>query len=313
MIVRERVIEAPLIVPAQIIDGKAVARRIEEEVTADIARLGFAPGLVAVRVGNDPASEIYVRNKAKKARELGLEGTELVFPESLSERELLAQVGRLNAADDVDGILVQLPLPKHIDARKVIDAIEPSKDVDGFHPVNVGRLHQGRETLVPCTPAGVMRLIDSTGTKIEGAHAVVVGRSDIVGKPMAALLLQRNATVTIAHSRTRDLGAITRQADILVAAVGRPILIGGDMIKQGAVVIDVGMNRVDQSFAPRIAHDAEKSRLLARNGTVLLGDVDFEHARPVASWITPVPGGVGPMTIAMLMMNTAIAAGWRRR
>ena len=298
--------------PAQIIDGKAVARRIEDEVAASISRLGFSPGLVAVRVGNDPASEIYVRNKAKKARELGLQGTELVFPDTLSERELLDEVRRLNATNDVDGILVQLPLPKQIDARQVIDAIDPAKDVDGFHPINVGRLHQGRDTLVPCTPAGVMRLIDSTGTKIEGAHAVVVGRSDIVGKPMGALLLQRNATVTIAHSRTRDLGAITRQADILVAAVGRPILIGGDMVKPGAVVIDVGMNRVDQSFAPKIAHDAEKSRLLAKNGTVLLGDVDYEHARHVASWITPVPGGVGPMTIAMLMHNTVAAAERRR-
>jgi len=307
------VIEAPLIVPAQIIDGKAVARRIEDEVAGDITRLGFSPGLVAVRVGNDPASEIYVRNKAKKARELGLQGTELVFAESLSERELLDEVARLNADNNVDGILVQLPLPKHIDARKVIDAIDPAKDVDGFHPANVGRLHQGRDTLVPCTPAGVMRLIDSTGAKIEGAHAVVIGRSDIVGKPMGALLLQKNATVTIAHSRTRDLGAITRQADILVAAVGKPILVSGEMIKPGAVVIDVGMNRVDASFASRIAHDEEKSRLLAKNGTVLLGDVDFESARHVASWITPVPGGVGPMTIAMLMKNTVTAAEWRRR
>jgi methylenetetrahydrofolate dehydrogenase (NADP+)/methenyltetrahydrofolate cyclohydrolase len=307
------VIEAPLIVPAQIIDGKAVARRIEDEVAGNIARLGFSPGLVAVRVGNDAASEIYVRNKAKKARELGLQGTELVFPESLTEFELLSEVARLNITDDVDGILVQLPLPKHIDARKVIDAIDPAKDVDGFHPVNVGRLHQGRETLVPCTPSGVMRLIDSTGTKIDGAHAVVVGRSDIVGKPMGALLLQRNATVTIAHSRTLDLGAITRQADILVAAVGRPVLITGDMIKPGAVVVDVGMNRVDATFAARIAHDEEKSRILEKNGSVLLGDVDYANARLVASWITPVPGGVGPMTIAMLMKNTVTAAGWRRR
>jgi methylenetetrahydrofolate dehydrogenase (NADP+)/methenyltetrahydrofolate cyclohydrolase len=307
------VIEAPLILPAQIIDGKAVARRIEEEVVADIERLGFAPGLVAVRVGNDAASEIYVRSKAKKARELGLRGTELVFPESLSEGDLLAEIARLCGADEVDGILVQLPLPEHIDARKVIEAIDPARDVDGFHPVNVGRLHLGRATLVPCTPAGVMRLIDSTGTAIEGKHAVVVGRSDIVGKPMSALLLQRNATVTIAHSRTADLGAITRLADILVAAVGRPILIRGEMIKRGAVVIDVGMNRVGPSFAPQIAHDGEKAHLLARNGAVLLGDVDYESARLMASWITPVPGGVGPMTIAMLMKNTVTAAEWRRR
>ncbi|MGZ7040038.1 MAG: bifunctional 5,10-methylenetetrahydrofolate dehydrogenase/5,10-methenyltetrahydrofolate cyclohydrolase, partial [Thermoanaerobaculia bacterium] len=226
--------------PAQIIDGKAVASRIEAEVAAGIERLGFAPGLVVVRVGDDPASEIYVRNKAKKARELGLRGAELIFPATISELELLAEIARLNADDEVDGILVQLPLPKDIDAGKVIDAIDPAKDVDCFHPINVGRLHLGRQTLVPCTPAGVIRLIDSTGTKIEGSHAVVVGRSDIVGKPMAALLLQRNATVTIAHSRTSDLGAITRQADILVAAIGKPILIGGEMIKSGAVVIDVG-------------------------------------------------------------------------
>jgi methylenetetrahydrofolate dehydrogenase (NADP+)/methenyltetrahydrofolate cyclohydrolase len=231
----------------------------------------------------------------------------------LSERDLLAEVARLNGDDTVDGILVQLPLPKHIEARNVIDAIDPAKDVDGFHPVNVGKLHLGRTALAPCTPAGVMRLIESTATTIEGSHAVIVGRSDIVGKPMSALLLQRNATVTITHSRTRDLGAMTRQADILVAAVGRPLLIGGDMIKKGAIVIDVGMNRVDATFASRIAHDAEKSRLLAKNGSVLLGDVDYEQARHVAAWITPVPGGVGPMTIAMLMKNTVAAAEWRRQ
>jgi methylenetetrahydrofolate dehydrogenase (NADP+)/methenyltetrahydrofolate cyclohydrolase len=297
---------------ARLIDGKQVAQALEAEVAAAIARLGFAPGLVAVRVGNDPASEIYVRSKARKAQELGLRGTELIFPDSMSEAELLAEVRRLNDDDAIDGILVQLPLPKQIDARKVIETIDPGKDVDGFHPVNVGRLHLGRPTLAPCTPAGVVRLIDSTGTAIDGAHAVVIGRSDIVGKPMAALLLQRNATVTICHSRTSDLGAIVRSADIVVAAVGRPLTVTADMIKPGAVVIDVGMNRVDASFAGRIAHDADKSRLLARNGTVLLGDVDFARVREVAGWITPVPGGVGPMTIAMLMQNTVTAARWRR-
>ncbi|HWS72555.1 MAG TPA: tetrahydrofolate dehydrogenase/cyclohydrolase catalytic domain-containing protein [Thermoanaerobaculia bacterium] len=297
---------------AQSIDGKEVARALEAEVAAAIASLGFAPGLVAVRVGNDPASEIYVRSKARKAQELGLRGTELIFPESMSEGELLAEVRRLNADDAIDGILVQLPLPKQIDAQKVIETIDPAKDVDGFHPINVGRLHLGRPTLAPCTPAGVMRLIDSTGTKIDGAHAVVIGRSDIVGKPMAALLLQRNATVTICHSRTRDLAAAVRTADIVVAAVGRPLIVTAEMIKPGAVVIDVGMNRVDASFTSRIAHDADKSRLLAKNGTVLLGDVDFARVREVAGWITPVPGGVGPMTIAMLMQNTVTAAQWRR-
>jgi methylenetetrahydrofolate dehydrogenase (NADP+)/methenyltetrahydrofolate cyclohydrolase len=306
------VIEAPDTVPARIIDGKAVARQIEVEVAAEISRLGFRPGLVAVRVGNDPASEVYVRSKARKAEELGLRGEQRIFPESMSERDLLAEVHALNADPEVDGILVQLPLPKQIDARKVIDAIDPAKDVDGFHPVNVGSLHLGRAALVPCTPAGVMRLIESTGVKIEGKHAVVIGRSDIVGKPTAALLLQRNATVTICHSRTPDLGAITRQADILVAAVGKPLMVSGEMVKKDAVVIDVGMNRVDASFAAKLAHDPEKSRLLASNGSVLVGDVDFEQVRHVASWITPVPGGVGPMTIAMLMRNTVTAAKRRR-
>jgi methylenetetrahydrofolate dehydrogenase (NADP+)/methenyltetrahydrofolate cyclohydrolase len=299
-------------VTAQIIDGKSVAQQIENEVASAIAGLGLRPGLVAVRVGNDPASEIYVRNKAKKARELGLTGTELVFPDTMSEGELLAEVDRLNRDDSVDGILVQLPLPKQIDARKVIDAISPAKDVDGFHPINVGMMHLGRPALVPCTPAGVMRLIESTGEAIEGKHAVVIGRSDIVGKPMAALLLQKNATVTICHSRTRDLPAVARQGDILVAAIGRPIFVTDDFVKPGAIVIDVGMNRVGPEFAAQLAHDAEKSRLLAKNETALLGDVDYARVREVASWITPVPGGVGPMTIAMLMQNTVTAAQRRR-
>lgn len=297
---------------ARLIDGKAVAQQIEAEVVADIARLGFAPGLVAVRVGSDPASEIYVRNKARKARELGLTGTELVFPDSMSEGELLAEVDRLNRDPDVDGILVQLPLPKQIDPKHVIDAISPAKDVDGFHPITVGLLHLGRPSFAPCTPAGVIRLIESTGEEIAGKNAVVIGRSDIVGKPMAALLLQRNATVTICHSKTRDLAAVAREADILVAAIGRPILVTAKMVKPGAIVIDVGMNRVGPEFATSLAHDPDKSRLLEKNGTVLLGDVDFARVREVASWITPVPGGVGPMTIAMLMKNTVVAAERRR-
>lgn len=297
---------------ARLIDGKAVALEIEAEVVQAIARLGFRPGLVAVRVGNDPASEVYVRNKAKKARELGLQGDELVFPETLSEADLLAEVDRLNRDESIDGILVQLPLPKHIDARKVIDAIHPSKDVDGFHPINVGLLHQGRPTLAPCTPAGVIRLIESTGERIEGCHAVVIGRSDIVGKPMGALLLQRNATVTICHSKTRDLAAIAREADLLVAAIGRPLFVTEDFVKPGAIVIDVGMNRVGAEHAAALAHDADKSRLLTRNGSVLVGDADFARVRERASWITPVPGGVGPMTIALLMKNTVTAAELRR-
>ena len=278
-------------VPAQLIDGKAVAKVLESEVASEIARLAFRPGLVAVRVGNDPASEIYVRNKARKARELGLEGTELVFPETMSEIELLAEVARLNADPSVDGILVQLPLPRQIEAKNVIEAIDPAKDVDGFHPVNVGLLHLGRPALVPCTPSGVMRLIDSTGVAVEGKRAVVIGRSDIVGKPVAALLLQRNATVTVCHSRTRDLAAVAREGEILVAAIGRARFVTAEMIRPGAVVIDVGINRVDGKLA---------------------GDVEFAAAQNVAGWITPVPGGVGPMTIAVLMNNTVRAAVRRR-
>src|SRR5229473_2248542 len=273
------------VMTARLIDGKAVAKTIEAEVAEAIARLGFPPGLVAVRVGNDPASEVYVRSKAKKARELGLRGDELILPESTSEGDLLAHIDRLNGDDAVDGILVQLPLPRQIDPTKVIDAIDPAKDVDGFHPINVGKLHLGRPTLAPCTPGGVIRLIESTGVSIAGSNAIVIGRSDIVGKPMAALLLQANATVTIAHSRTRDLAAVVRSADIVVAAVGKPLLVTREMVKPGAIVIDVGMNRLDAGDADRIAHDEEKSRLLAKHGTVLVGDVDFNRVREVAGWI----------------------------
>jgi methylenetetrahydrofolate dehydrogenase (NADP+) / methenyltetrahydrofolate cyclohydrolase len=279
-------------VTARLIDGKAVALAVEHEVAAAISRLSYRPGLVAVRVGTDPASEIYVRNKARKARELGIEGTELVFPEAMSEELLLGEIAQLNGDDAVDGILVQLPLPKQIEAKKVIDAISPAKDVDGFHPINVGMLHIGRPALVPCTPAGVIRLIESTGEAIEGKNAVVIGRSDIVGKPVAALLLQRNATVTICHSRTRDLPAVARAADILIAAIGKARFVTADMVRPGAIVIDVGINRVEGKLA---------------------GDVDFASVKEVASWITPVPGGVGPMTIAMLMKNTVTAAERRRQ
>ncbi|MEO8035205.1 MAG: tetrahydrofolate dehydrogenase/cyclohydrolase catalytic domain-containing protein, partial [Acidobacteriota bacterium] len=298
--------------PAQIIDGKAIARELEQEVSAAIAKLDFAPGLVAVRVGDDPASEIYVRNKARKARELGLRGAELIFSASMTEAELLDEVQRLNADPEIDGILVQFPLPRQIRGAAVIEAIDPAKDVDGFHPVNVGRLHLGQPRFAPCTPAGVVRLIESTGVPIAGEHAVVIGRSDIVGKPMAALLLKRNATVTICHSATKGLEDVVRLGDIVIAAVGKPFLVNASMIKPGAVVIDVGMNRVGQEFAGRLANDPEKSRLLGKNGSVLIGDVDFAGVREVASWITPVPGGVGPMTIAMLMHNTVQAAIRRR-
>jgi 5,10-methylene-tetrahydrofolate dehydrogenase/Methenyl tetrahydrofolate cyclohydrolase len=299
--------------PAHLLDGKAIARTIEAEVAQAILRLGIAPGLVAVRVGNDPASEVYVRNKAKKARELGLRGDELVLPESTSEAELLAHVERLNRDDSVDGILVQLPLPKQIDSRKVIDAVDPAKDVDGFHPQNVGRLHLGWPALAPCTPSGIIRLLDAYELLLDGKRAVVIGRSDIVGKPVAALLLQRNATVTICHSHTRDLTAVARKADIIIAAIGRPLFVTAEMVKGGAVVIDVGVNRIDASDAALVAHDEAKSRALAKNGHAVAGDVDFARVREVAAWITPVPGGVGPMTIAMLMRNTVTAAEWRRQ
>jgi methylenetetrahydrofolate dehydrogenase (NADP+)/methenyltetrahydrofolate cyclohydrolase len=232
-----------------------------------------------------------VRNKARKAKELGLQGTELVFDSSMREAELLAEIDRLNHDNNIDAILVQLPLPPQIDPKKIIDAIDPEKDVDGFHPINVGLLHLGRPALVPCTPAGVIRLIASTGIDIAGKRAAVIGRSDIVGKPVAALLLRENATVTICHSRTQDLASVVREADIVVAAIGKPRFVSAAMVKGGAIVIDVGINRVDGK---------------------LVGDVDFERVREVASWITPVPGGVGPMTIAMLMKNTVTAAQRRR-
>jgi methylenetetrahydrofolate dehydrogenase (NADP+)/methenyltetrahydrofolate cyclohydrolase len=277
--------------PAQIIDGKKIAAQVESEVREALAKLPFKPGLVAVRVGNDPASEVYVRNKARKAKELGLVGAELVFDAAMRESDLLAEVDSLNNDDNIDGILVQLPLPQQIDPKKVIDAIDPAKDVDGFHPINVGLLHLGRPILVPCTPAGVLRLIASTGTDVAGKRAVVIGRSDIVGKPVAALLLRENATVTICHSRTRDLPDVVREADIVVVAIGKPRFVSAEMVKPGAIVIDVGINRLDGKLA---------------------GDVDFDRVREVASWITPVPGGVGPMTIAMLMKNTVIAAERRR-
>ena len=271
-----------------IIDGKAISLAVKDEVRAEVAELGKkygkVPCLCVIIVGENPASQVYVRNKVKAAAFTGMESRLVELPESVSEDELLAQIRLLNEDPAVNGILVQLPLPAHIDEEKVIDTISPAKDVDGFHPSNVAGLWIGKDCIVPCTPAGVMRLLDSTGVDLTGKTAVVVGRSNIVGKPVAKLLLDRNATVVIAHSRTADLGAVCRQADVLVAAVGRPGLITGDMVKPGAIVIDVGINR-----------NAEGK---------LCGDVDFASCAEVASWITPVPGGVGPMTIAMLMKNT---------
>lgn len=285
-ILRERTL-----MTAVIIDGKKVSADIRAEVAEEVKKLktehGLTPGLAVVLVGEDPASQVYVRNKENACEEVGFNSFKYVLPADTSEGDLLKLVGELNNRGDVHGILVQLPLPKQIDSYKVLYAINPDKDVDGFHPVNVGRLAIGVPGFVSCTPAGVIELLKRSGTELEGANAVVVGRSNNVGKPAALLLLGENCTVTICHSRTKDLGAVTRGADVLVAAVGVPELIKGDMVKEGATVIDVGIHRTD-------------------NG--LVGDVDFEAASKKARAITPVPGGVGPMTIAMLMRNTLKAA-----
>ena len=304
---------------AALLDGKAVAKEIRDELAARVTnvvqRLGRPPALAIVLVGDDPASEVYVRNKLKTAEDAGMGVNLDRLPSSTPLSGLLGVVDRLNKDPKYDGILVQSPLPKSLGAdaeQRVFDMIDPGKDVDGFSPISAGRVSQNREGFAPCTPAGVIELLVRTKTPIEGKHAVVIGRSDIVGKPMAALLLHKNATVTICHSRTRDLPAMARTADILVAAIGRPMFITAEMIKPEAIVIDVGMNRVGPGFAGEIAHDPDKSRLLEKNGSVLLGDVDYARAKAIASWITPVPGGVGPMTIAMLMKNTVDAARRRR-
>ena len=288
---------------ATIIDGKAVAADLRSRLAGEVASLagtGITPGLAVVLVGEDPASQVYVRNKAKQTREIGMASFEHRLPADTPEADLLALVARLNADDAVDGILVQLPLPDHIDAQKVIAAIDPDKDVDGFHPVNAGRLATGLPGLVPCTPLGCVILAKSASADLSGMEAVVVGRSNIVGKPVAQLLLAENCTITIAHSRSRDLPAICRRADLLVAAVGRPEMVRGDWIKPGAIVIDVGINRVPNPEA-------------GEGKTRLVGDVAFDEARDVAGAITPVPGGVGPMTIACLLQNTLTAARQRRR
>ncbi|MGY6644074.1 MAG: bifunctional methylenetetrahydrofolate dehydrogenase/methenyltetrahydrofolate cyclohydrolase FolD [Salinarimonas sp.] len=287
---------------ATIIDGKAVAADLRSRLAGEvetIAGTGLTPGLAVVLVGEDAASQVYVRNKAKQTREIGMASFEHRLPAGTPEADLLALVAQLNADDAVDGILVQLPLPDHIDAQKVIAAIDPDKDVDGFHPVNAGRLATGLPGLVPCTPLGCVILAKSAAADLSGMEAVVVGRSNIVGKPVAQLLLAENCTVTIAHSRSRDLPAICRRADLLVAAVGRPEIIRGDWIRPGAIVIDVGINRVPNP-------DAGEGK------TRLVGDVAFAEAREIAGAITPVPGGVGPMTIACLLQNTLTAARHRR-
>ena len=277
---------------AVVIDGKAVAASLRAAVAARVGALPYRPGLTVVLVGEDPASTVYVRSKDRAAQEAGLRASTIRLPASTTQAELLAVVAGLNADDEVDGILVQLPLPAGIEARAVIEAIEPSKDVDGFHPVNVGRLQEGLAVLTPCTPTGCMKLLAAAGVTVRGARAVVLGRSAIVGKPMAALLLAADATVTIVHSRTVDIAGECRRADILVAAVGRPEMVRGDWIKPGAAVIDVGINRLADGR--------------------LVGDCAYDECAAVAGAITPVPGGVGPMTIACLLENTLEAAVRRR-
>lgn len=277
---------------ARIIDGKAVAAALRAEVTARVAGLSFRPGLTVVLVGDDPASAVYVRSKDRAAREAGIAAHTIRLPAATTEADLLAEVRRLNNDPSVDGILVQLPLPPHIRAQAVIEAIDPVKDVDGFHPLNTGHLADGRPTLVPCTPAGVMKLLAHADIALSGARALVIGRSTIVGRPVAALLLGANATVTIAHSRTRDLPAECRRADVVIAAIGQPEFVQGDWIAPGATVIDVGINRLPDGR--------------------LVGDAAYEACAARAGAITPVPGGVGPMTIACLMENTVKAALARR-
>jgi methylenetetrahydrofolate dehydrogenase (NADP+)/methenyltetrahydrofolate cyclohydrolase len=306
---------------ARILEGAAIAAEIKAEVAEEVKLLaaqGIRPGLAAVLVGHVPASEIYVRSKVKTCAELGLFSEMIEPPETVTTEEMLALVAQLNAREDIDGILIQLPLPAHVNAKLLLDSVMPEKDVDGFHPVNAGRLQAGRPALAPCTPAGVVQILKRSGIPISGQHAVVVGRSDIVGKPAAMLLLHENATVTICHSKTRDLGAITRQADILVAAIGRAGFITPEMVKPkgdgpGATVIDVGINRITDldEFEKFFAGDGRRAEIFSKRGSTIVGDV-HPKAFEVAGAYTPVPGGVGPLTIAMLMANTVRAAKLRR-
>ena len=298
------------------LEAANLAARIKQEVQAEINERGVRPTLAAVRVGDDPASAVYVQNKIRACEEVGIRSEHHALPEATSTSELLELITTLNTRDDVDGILTQLPLPSGIDETAIIEAIDPAKDVDGFHPVNVGRLALGRPVFVPCTPAGIVELLEDSRVDIRGANACVVGRSQIVGRPMAQLLLQRDATVTICHSRTRDLAAVTRNADLLVVAIGRAGFIRGEHIKRGATVIDVGMNKVADADAVRSLFGGEAGKRLEvvkKRGYTLVGDVHPAEASEVAGLLTPVPGGVGLLTVAMLMKNTLTAAKRRRR
>ncbi len=298
----------------RILDGAGLARRLREQARGRTAETqGPAPYLRVLLVGENPASEAYVSSKAKAAAEAGIRAETLRLPVDITPAALLEEVARANADTQVDGILVQLPLPPGHDSARVLDSVHPLKDVDGFHPENVGLLHQGRPRFVPCTPAGIIELLGAYEIPIRGARAVVLGRSDIVGKPIAALLTARDATVTICHSKTRNLAAVCREADILVAAIGRPGFVTQEFVRGGAVVIDVGISRLSSlDDAPRgLERSARIRKALEEKGRVLVGDVDFDDVAPVAGWITPVPGGIGPLTVAMLIQNTIKAAGLR--
>ncbi|MBB5342152.1 bifunctional 5,10-methylenetetrahydrofolate dehydrogenase/5,10-methenyltetrahydrofolate cyclohydrolase [Tunturibacter empetritectus] len=299
-----------------ILDGVAIAAQIKAEVAAEVQALsarGITPGLAVILVGEEPASQIYVRTKVKTCGELGIFSEMITPPESISTDEMLELVAALNAREDIDGVLIQLPLPKHVDTKRLLEAVSPDKDVDGFHPVNVGRLQSGQPGLAPCTPAGILEILRRSGLPVAGQNAVVVGRSDIVGKPTAVMLLNASATVTVCHSKTVDLGSFTREADLLVAAIGRPGFVTAEMIKPGATLIDVGINRITdaaemEEFFPG---DPAREAAFAKRGSVVVGDI-HPAAFALSGAFTPVPGGVGALTIAMLMQNTVAAAKLRR-
>jgi methylenetetrahydrofolate dehydrogenase (NADP+)/methenyltetrahydrofolate cyclohydrolase len=303
-------------VTAQLIDGNALARRIRAEIAVRAAALtarGHRPGLAVLLVGDDPASQVYVRHKVKDCEDSGVRSVLVRYGAEATQAEVVERILALNVDPTIDGILVQLPLPRQVEAKVLLDAVSPDKDVDGFHPVNAGRLQAGRPALAPCTPAGIIEILKRSGLPIAGQHAVVVGRSDIVGKPVAMLLLHENATVTICHSKTRDLGAVTREADILVAAIGRPGFITPEMVKPGATIIDVGINRITtrDEFERYFAGNAKRLVAFEKRGSTIVGDV-HPAAYELSGAYTPVPGGVGPLTIAMLMSNTVRAAKMRR-
>jgi methylenetetrahydrofolate dehydrogenase (NADP+) / methenyltetrahydrofolate cyclohydrolase len=301
----------------RILDGVEIAAAIKAEVALEVQALaarGIVPGLAVILVGHVAASEIYVRSKVKASGELGIYSEMLTPRETINTEEMLALVAELNARDDIDGILIQLPLPKHVDTQRLLEAVDPEKDVDGFHPVNVGRLQGGRPGLAPCTPAGIMEILRRSNLPVSGQNAVVLGRSDIVGKPAAMMLLNASATVTVCHSKTVDLARFTREADLLVAAIGRPGYVTAEMVKPGATLIDVGINRVTEAteVARLFPEDSARAATFAKRGSVVVGDID-PAAFAISGAYTPVPGGVGALTIAMLMQNTVTAAKLRRR